>query len=86
MDVIIAVEYDWFFTKDDGENVKKYEVGFLYGKMGKCMRIDEIETGGFRVWFDTGRTCEIFNINSVYRVANDDRLLRQNKGSDDKTG
>lgn len=77
MDVIRAIEYNWFFTKDEGESVSIYEVGVFYNKMGKCKNIEEIETGGIRVWFDTGRTHEIFNINSVYRVPNDDKLLKK---------
>lgn len=77
MDVIIAIEYDWFYTKNDGESFKIYEVGFFYNKMGKCRQIEEIETGGFRIWFDTGRVQEIFNINSVYRVPNNDKLLKK---------
>lgn len=72
---ILAIDFDWYFTKE-GEFYQRCEVG-TEGRHGNCVDISKIEEGGYLVLFDDGRTYEIFNQSTVYRVPEDHEILKK---------
>ena len=73
--VILSIEYDWYFTKD-GEAYRKCTVG-EEGRDGKCVDISKTEEGSYVILFDDGRTYETFNQSTVYRVPLTHEMLKE---------
>ena len=71
---IHAIEYNWWAAKE-GENYQSFEVDQVY-KEGLCVDISKTEEGSFVILFSSGRSLEVFNPGTIYRIPVSDKILK----------
>ena len=76
MDVIAAIEFDRYYTTNNGEAYRRYAINTEYPE-GKCVEISKTEEGSYLILFDDGKTYEIFKPSSIYRVPETHEILKK---------